>query len=178
MYSLVRPSDAAIQALLDHARVAPHNYAEVGLSRQADAPAGYWPNRGQATLAVPFERACEALLGLQMFDLGWLRVTGRVAEGEPVAVCTRVLGVWTAQACRVIYVERDQTWLRWGYGTVSGHAMAGEERFEVRREGEAVVYEVFSYSRPDTLFSRLTLPLVRPLQRRFAVDSAARMARC
>ncbi|MBM4367827.1 MAG: DUF1990 domain-containing protein [Deltaproteobacteria bacterium] len=178
MYRLSPPTDATLRSLLDHARAAPHNYAEVGLSRGNEAPPGYWPNRGQATLPVAFDHASEALLALQMFDLGWLRAVGRVAEGEAVAVTTRVLGVWTAQACRVIYVEREQSRLRWGYGTVAGHAMAGEERFELRREGDRVVYEVFSYSRPATLLSRLALPLVRPLQRRFAVESAARMARC
>ncbi len=178
MYRLARPDDTALQSLLDHARVAPHNYAEVGQSRGDEPPVGYWPNGGQATLPVPFERACDALLSLQMFDLGWLRAVGRVAEGEPVAVTTRLFGVWTAQACRVIYVERTAERLRWGYGTVAGHAMAGEERFELRREGGSAVYEVYSYSRPATLFSRLVLPLVRPLQRRFAIDSAERMARC
>ncbi len=178
MYRLARPDDAALQSLLDHARVAPHNYPEVGLSRGDEAPLGYWPNRGQATLPVPFDRACDALLSLQMFDLGWLRAVGRVAVGEPVAVTTRVYGLWTAQACRVIYVERSEARLRWGYGTVAGHAMAGEERFELRREGDTVLYEVFSYSRPATLFSRLVLPLVRPLQRRFAIGSATRMSQC
>ncbi len=160
------------------ARDAPFNYVDVGLSRGTAAPAGYWPNRGGGVVNSDLAAAKAAILQLAPFDLGWLRAGGQVAVGEVVTVCTRVFGVWTAQACRVIYVDDEPERLRWGYGTVLGHAMAGEERFEVRQEGNRVVFEVFSYSRPATFFSWLTLPVVRHLQRKFAADSAARMTRC
>lgn len=178
MYALAQPKTARLDALAAAARELPFNYAEVGLSRGSEAPAGYRPNRGGGRVDGDLASAKAALLRLAPFDLGWLQARGQVAPGEVVTVCTRVLGVWTAQSCRVLYVDDDPTRLRWGYGTVRGHAMAGEERFEVRQEGAEVRFEVFSYSRPATAFSWLTLPVVRHLQRRFAADSAARMARC
>jgi uncharacterized protein (UPF0548 family) len=55
----------------------------------------------------------------------------------------------------------------------------GEERFLVEwtKADDAVAYDVTAWSRPRRLLVRLARPLARRVQRRFARDSLAAMAR-
>jgi uncharacterized protein (UPF0548 family) len=76
----------------------------------------------------------------------------------------------------VIYVQEDRgevDSLAIGYGTLDGHLMAGEERFRVswRHQDDSVWYDVWSFSWPQRWIARCAIPLIRRVQRRFAVDS-------
>jgi uncharacterized protein (UPF0548 family) len=64
------------------------------------------------------------------------------------------------------------------YGTLPGHAAAGEERFAVEwhRADDAVWYDLSAFSRPRHPLMRLGRPLARRQQRRFGRDSARAMA--
>lgn len=189
MFRPTRPTTAHLLAYLDRQSTRPLSYPEVGHSRAAQTPGGYTPNVGQAPLGEGPEawaRGVAALRAWRMFELGWAELcfpTVAPVEGAVVAVLTRYLGVWTAQACRVVYVfdERDgPVWeAGFGYGTIEGHQMAGEERFRVcwDQSSDAVFFDVFSFSKPATWLSQLVRPGVRAMQERFGAESGQAMAR-
>ena len=130
-----------------------------------------------------FERARQALLRWGPFDSPWLELHGAadpVEAGAVVATTTRAAGLWVLNACRVVYVADDAPrCTAWAYGTLEGHAVRGEERFQVVRDphSDLVSYQVLAVSRPHHLLARLGTPWVRRLQARFRSDSAAALQR-
>src|SRR5262249_5548087 len=106
-----------------------------------------------------------------------------IAVGTTVAVLARVAGLWSINACRIVYLvdETDATARRWGfaYGTLPEHAVRGEERFVVEweRQSDAVRYDLLALSRSRSLLLATVRPLVRVMQRRFARRSLASMRR-
>jgi uncharacterized protein (UPF0548 family) len=130
-----------------------------------------------------FARARDAIQRWAMFDPSWITVVPAAAPirvDTTVALVVRYLGVWSLNACRIVYVvdERD-TVERFGfaYGTVPAHGVQGEERFlvEWNHTDDAVTYDLRAVSRPGSLLARLGGPLVRRLQRQFARDSRRAM---
>ena len=89
--------------------------------------------------------------------------------------------MWFLNPCRVVYadLESDGDRAAFAYGTLQGHAEAGEERFRVSFDPrtEAVVYEIAAFSRPAIALTRLGYPLARRVQKRFARASAVALAR-
>jgi len=65
------------------------------------------------------------------------------------------------------------------YGTLTNHAEAGEELFEVFLDPQTdqVMYRIRAVSWPQVMLARLGQPIVRLLQARFRRDSAAAMKR-
>ena len=65
------------------------------------------------------------------------------------------------------------------YGTLTNHAEAGEELFEVFMDPrtEDVVYRIRATSWPRAMLARVGQPIVRVLQARFRHHSAAAMKR-
>jgi uncharacterized protein (UPF0548 family) len=90
-----------------------------------------------------------------------------------------VCGLWSLNACRIVYVVKEQRRFGFAYGTLPAHAESGEERFTVewRQEDNSVWYDILAFSRPRELLSRLGCPFVRKLQKRFARESAVAMLR-
>jgi uncharacterized protein (UPF0548 family) len=183
---LRKPSDAQIGRFLDAQHSLPFSYPEVGASRDG-APPGYpvnhhrgWLGAGQET----FARAVEALRSWKMYELGWTRLCWPevpVAEGSVGGVLGRHFGVWSLNACRIVYVlEEEASSRRYGFafGTLPGHVERGEERFTVewRASDDSVYYEVFAFARPAHPLARVGPPFVRLVQRRFAADSLRSMA--
>jgi uncharacterized protein (UPF0548 family) len=129
-----------------------------------------------------FRRAVEALRQWRMFPT-WIRLWPAelpLAEGNVVAIVARCFGVWTVNACRIVYVVDEPGEVqRYGfaYGTLQGHAMTGEERFLVTwdRSDDSVWYDVWSFSKPGHWTARLAARLVRRIQRKFARESCAAM---
>lgn len=78
-----------------------------------------------------------------------------------------------------MYVAEEQQPVRrfaFAYGTLPEHAESGEERFQVEwRDDDSVWYDIFAYSRPNQLFSRIAYPYVRRKQKQFARDSMRTM---
>ena len=76
----------------------------------------------------------------------------------------RRLGLWWLNACRIVYVVDEEgpvTRFGFAYGTLPGHAGAGEERFLVewdRASGE-VWYDILAFSRPHVFLSPAGLPV-------------------
>jgi len=119
-----------------------------------------------------------------MFDVDWVEVHPPgcpISPGINVAVLARVLGVWYLNACRIVYLIDETGAVEtygFAYGTLPDHAEKGEERFTVTWDhaDDSVRYEQFAFSRPN-LLTRLNYPLARTVQRRFARDALAAMAR-
>lgn len=123
-----------------------------------------------------FESARDAILGLKQLSLGWLHVTGEVAPGHELTMHAYAFGIHWTLPLRVVGVfdqlDVDQRRAGFVYGTEQGHLLRGEERFCVYLDrSHRVGYEIFSYSRPAHLLTRLGWPLTRRLQKRFLLES-------
>ncbi len=116
-------------------------------------------------------RACFEQAGTAVMRYGMLRGAGvRVTASTEVAqVGTLVLGrlgpIWAP--CRVVYVVDEPNRRGFAYGTLPGHAEAGEEYFGVRYDpaSESVYAEVTAFSRPNTWWSKAGAPVAALVQR-------------
>jgi len=119
-----------------------------------------------------------------MFQLGWVETfpaNAAIAEGTTVAILVHLLGCWSLNAARIVYViDQSPPLARFGfaYGTLTDHAERGEERFMVEWRGvdDTVWYDLLAFSRPNHPLAQAAYPLSRWLQKRFARDSLAAMA--
>jgi uncharacterized protein (UPF0548 family) len=184
---LRKPSDARIGRFLDDQRSLPFSYPEVGASRDG-APPGYQVNQLRGRLGVgleTFARAVEALRAWKMYETGWTMLCwpdAPITGGTVVGVLGRHFGVWSLNACRILYVIEEEASLlkRYGFafGTLPGHVERGEERFTVEwhRADDSVWYEVCAFARPAHPLGEMGPPFVRLVQRRFAAASLRAMA--
>lgn len=201
MFTLTEPSDADVAKFLLRQSKLPFSYAEVGATRfnsaeTAATPKGYTADHNRVHLgrgAEVYERAVEALEQWRQFELGWVTVTPRsvaIAEGATVAVKAWACGMWSLNACRVVYVVDEMKPLadgaqagaadaeriaRFGfaYGTLPDHIERGEERFliEWNRNDDSVYYDILAFSQPRHPLVKLGSPVARMMQKRFARDS-------
>ncbi|MFL5802074.1 MAG: DUF1990 family protein [Roseiflexaceae bacterium] len=187
MFQPTAPSDERIRRFLASQRDLLFSYPEVGASR-AVPPAGYNVDHNRIRLGAgpeTFKRAVAALRRWEMFSIGWVRLcwpTTPLAVGAIFGVVIKHVGFWSLNSARIVYViEEDGPIQRYGfaYGTLPGHAERGEERFTVewRHDDDTVWYDLFAFSRPRHALVWAGYPLARLLQRRFASDSKAAMAR-
>jgi uncharacterized protein (UPF0548 family) len=84
--------------------------------------------------------------------------------------------------CRVLRVVGaldDDTRFGFVYGTLTNHAEAGEELFEVGVDPRTddVLYRIRAISWPRAALARMGRPVVRRLQAQFRRDSAAALRR-
>jgi uncharacterized protein (UPF0548 family) len=185
MLTLTRPSEARIRQFLVQQRGLPYSYPDVGSSLEKP-PAGYVLDHHRVRLGEGlqvFERARAALRDWAMLRVGWVEVCppgSPIEEGTTVALLARGLGFWALFACRIVRVIEGHGPVEsygFAYGTLPGHALSGEERFTVwwdHAEG-SVWYDLLAVSRPSCLAWRLSYPLVRRIQRRFAPASLQAM---
>ena len=187
MILLRRPSPEEIRAFVDAQAALPFSYEEVGASRDTP-PARYTLDHNRIRLGhgrTVFERGVAALRQWRMFAIEGVELcwpTARIAAGTTVGVLARAAGLWSLNACRVVYVidERaDLTRCGFAYGTLPEHAVRGEERFLVEwsARSDEVVYDLLAFSRPSSLLLGAARPLLRRMQRRFARRSLEAMRR-
>jgi uncharacterized protein (UPF0548 family) len=185
VFFALRPSQRTVDRFIAKSQSLPLSYARVGLVRSETI-------RGRVSRmdvaighgAPDFERAKQALASWKPFDLGWVWLFPKDAPIEPgtvVAVLIRHVGFWSLNGCRIVYGVDDRKQARFGfaYGTLTNHAEAGEELFEVslNRQTGDVMYRIRATSRPRAALARIGHPVVRILQARFRRDSAAAMKR-
>ncbi len=174
-----------VQQFITSQRDLPFSYSEVGATKIA-APAGYTVDHNRIRLGEgnsTYRRAVEALRSWKHFDLGWVRIVPDrvpVEVGQVVAVQARSLGLWSLNACGIVYLldESDDFIARFGfaYGTLPAHVECGEERFTIEwHKDNSVWYDIYAFSRPDHPLVRFAYPYARRLQKRFARDSLAVM---
>jgi uncharacterized protein (UPF0548 family) len=184
MFLIRRPSAHTIDRFLSESRGLPLSYSPVGIVQSE--PPGY--ARDQLSVSIgrgrgDFGRARDALLAWKHFDLGWVELFPPHAPAEPgtvVAVLIRHFGLWSLNGCRVVYTvgsRDDETRFGFAYGTLTNHAEAGEELFElfVDPGTDAVIYRIRAASRPRAALAQVGQPVVRLLQARFRRDSASAM---
>ena len=185
MFLLKKPSNQKVQQFLVSQRDLPFSYREVGASR-GQPPAGYALDHNRVRLGVgapAFDQAVTALRRWTMFQLGWVEICqpdAPIAVGTTVGVLVNLFGVWSLNACRIVYlIEEDGPLRRYGfaYGTLPAHAERGEERFSVewRRDDDSVWYDLLAFSRPNHPLAIAGYPLTRMFQKRFARDSKRAM---
>jgi uncharacterized protein (UPF0548 family) len=120
-----------------------------------------------------------------MFNLTWVSLcwpTAPIEIGSTVAVLARALGLWSLNACRIVYLVEEKGEIEkfgFAYGTLPDHAERGEERFQVEwhHEDNSVWYDILAFSRPNQLPARIAKPYIRTLQKRFAAGSKQAMLR-
>lgn len=165
----------------------PFSYPDVGATR-TQPPSGWAADRLVDDVGVgreAFERAKMAISTYKMFHQPWIDLihADPLAEGAEVVFASRQLGVWTLNACRVVYVvdEEDDVRAQFGfaYGTLANHAVAGEERFLATwdKQSDIVDFEVFKFSLPRHPLVRLMAPVARSIQRRFSEDAVLTIKR-
>ena len=159
----------------------PFTYAEVGTTK-ATPPTGYKVDHNRIRLGdgeTTYQRAVEALKNWRQFELGWVTIVPRgvkVEVGATVAVKARAFGMWSLNACRVVYVIDEPRRFGFAYGTLPDHVERGEERFLVEwLTDDSVWYDILAFSRPQHPLVKLSSPLARRLQKRFARESLIRM---
>jgi uncharacterized protein (UPF0548 family) len=136
-----------------------------------------------------FLAAVDALFSWKLLAIDGLEVFPSSSVLEPgtcVAIRSRHFAVWSLDFCRVLYVQKEQrepqgALLRtgFGYGTLPGHAVRGEEAFtmEWHAASEEVWYDIYSFSLPANPLVKLLSPVARATQRRFARQSLEKAAR-
>jgi uncharacterized protein (UPF0548 family) len=184
MFLISRPSPRVIERFIDSSQGLSLSYDPVGIAR-ADTARG---NLDEDVVVIGhgrarFDRARDALTTWKHFEIGWVEVFPRrapVAVGTVVAVLARHLGFWSLNGCRVVYIVGSTDDVRFGfaYGTLTNHAEAGEELFEVflDPETDAVMYRIRARSWPRAPLARLGYPFARRLQARFRRQSGDVMA--
>ena len=183
MFLAHRPSAAAIQEFLRESNHLPLSYGPVGILHERGRS-----NVDELTVAIgrgpaDFARARAALIAWKQFEIGWVEIFPKpapTAAGSIVAVLIRHFGFWSLNGCRVVYgvgSPGDETRFGYAYGTLTNHAEAGEELFEVfiDSETDVVSYRIRATSWPRATLAKLGQSIVRALQARFRSHSARAM---
>src|SRR3712207_2405798 len=138
MFSLRKPSEAAVRRFITSQENLTFSYEKVGASREGVAPRGYAVDRYRVKLGEgpeAYARAVEALREWRQFDLDWVRILpprAPVEVGTTVGVLARHYGFWSLNTARIVYLDVESGEVErfgFGYGTLPGHAERGEERF-------------------------------------------------
>src|SRR5215213_10105471 len=181
MFRISAPTERDVENFIAGQRNLPFTYSEVGATNTTP-PARYNVDHNRIRLGqgeATYQRAVEALKNWRQFDLGWVTIVPRGVEvkvGLTVAVKARAFGRWSLNACRVVYVIDESRRFGFAYGTLPDHVECGEERFLIEwLPDDSVWYDILAFSRPQHPLVKLSRPLARMLQKRFARDSLNRM---
>src|SRR5215213_6049254 len=175
MFTLREPSACDVAEFLFSQSKLSFSYRDVGASNSTP-PAGYTIDHNRIQLGSGrkvYERAVQALKQWRQFDLGWVTILPPgvpIEVGATVAVKARACGLWSLNACRVVYVVDEPERFGFAYGTLPDHVERGEERFlvEWRPEDETVWFDILAFSRPQHLLAKAGFVVARRLQKRFA----------
>jgi uncharacterized protein (UPF0548 family) len=183
MFLFREPTPSFIDAFLEEQAKLTFTYSAVGATA-ATPPHGYVVDRTRIKIGAgqaAFIAARYALQRWEQFRLGWVepcRPETPIEPGRVVGVLARSCGLWSLNACRIVYVVDEPRKFGFAYGTLPGHVESGEEQFTVQwHDDDTVWYDILAFSRPNHILARLGYPWVRRLQRRFARESAAAMKR-
>lgn len=171
LFSFVKPSTAALSALVRQQREERLSYSQVGATR-ADLPAGYRHVRQVTELGRGegvFRRAVEGLrkwqahvhAGVELNPPRPTRGGARRGVGGPRAP------MYVAVACRIVYVTEHPGRFELAYGTLPHHVIEGEEAFIAERvETDTVRFAIAAFFRPRGGALRPVAPLVHLLDER------------
>ena len=178
MFRITEPSDDDVAKFISGQRESEITYAEVGATNITPPSAGYTVDHNRIQLGhgeATYKRAVEALREWGQFELGWVTIVPRGVEikvGATVAVKARAFGTWSLSASRVVYVIDEARRFGFAYGTLPDHVECGEERFLIEwLPDDSVWYDILAFSKPRHPLVRLSAPMARRLQKRFARES-------
>ena len=180
-FRLTRPGRSDLDRALERAERSPLSYPDVGMT-EGPAPEGYRVSDRSVTVGSgrdAYQRAAPAVQSWAMLDIPWVvmypdRPVPR--PGLTAMVTARSYGIWTLNPVRIVYQFEEDDRSGFAYGTVEGHAAAGEERFEVNiDDGGIVRYRLTAYSQLRHPLARLAPPLAHRIQSRFATGSLEAM---
>jgi uncharacterized protein (UPF0548 family) len=185
MFFLKDPSDFTISTFIANQRERSFTYSAVGAT-DGTLPQGFIVDHNRVELGRgirAYERAVSALKQWRQFDLGWVSIVPKsvaLEVGATVAVKAHAFGTWSLNATRIVYLINETSQdVRFGfaYGTLPDHVECGEERFmvEFHEDDETVWYDILAFSKPQHPLVKVSYPLARKLQKRFARDSMERM---
>lgn len=185
MFLLAQPSSAAVEKFITSQRHLPFTYSEVGATNGVP-PKGFSVDHNRIQLGSglrTYQRAIDALKTWRQFDLGWVSIVPEnvpLEVGATVAVRARAFGSWSLNAARVVYLINDEApdkRFGFAYGTLPDHVESGEERFtiELHKDDDSVWYDIFAFSKPRHPLVKMSFPLARMLQKRFAKESLSKM---
>jgi uncharacterized protein (UPF0548 family) len=181
MFRISAPTELDVEEFIAGQRNLPFTYSEVGATNTTP-PSGYKIDHNRIRLGegeTTYQRAVGAVKNWRQFDLGWVTIVPRgvvVEVGAMVAVKARAFGTWSLNACRVVYVIDEPRRFGFAYGTLPSHVERGEERFLIEwLDDDSVWYDILAFSRPQHPLVKLSSPLARRLQKRFARESLIRM---
>jgi len=181
MFLLSEPSDSVVATFISGQRAQSLTYSEVGATN-GNPPSNFTIDHNRIQLGTggdTYYRAIEALKGWHQFDLGWVSIVPEnvpLELGATVAVKAHAFGLWSLNAARIVYLINEERRFGFAYGTLPDHVECGEERFTIEwNENDTVWYDILAFSKPRHPLVRLSFPLARMLQKRFARGSMARM---
>lgn len=138
------------------------NYDAVGSTTRTDrTPAGYHRLEYRCRIGAGdevFRRAGEALMTWQMHNAAGFHLVAtepRADIGVNTLGTLGVGGLGLPVPCRVVWTVSEPDRTGFGYGTLTGHPVAGEESFVVTRGNAEVWFTVLAFSRPATWYTRI-----------------------
>ena len=179
MLAFTKPRESEVQKMLDGQKHLSLTYPEVGVTRGGVIPSGYGTDKVVAEIgrgAECFAKSVTLMKNWAEYGLNWIEVFPHGAElkaDSVVVVAAFFVGLWSLNACRVIYVIDEETRFGFGYGTLPDHAEIGEERFliEWNKDTDVVSYEILVFSNPSRWYYWLVFPLHRYAQDKFRRES-------
>jgi uncharacterized protein (UPF0548 family) len=154
--------------LVAELRAASFTYPDVGATAGQRLPAGY--GHLERTRELPqgtFDTAVERLMTWQLHEAAGLSVTASSQRVEPGVVVEMFLGPsWlrVRAVCRIVYVIDEADRVGFAYGTLPGHAEAGEESFVLDRGDGQPRFTIRAFSNSASRLSRVGGPLTRRVQ--------------
>jgi uncharacterized protein (UPF0548 family) len=167
---LTRPAERrAALAALAHTQL---TYAEVGAT-EGPLPAGAYHARREVAIGnAPgvFEAAASALLGWRMHRRAGFEVVASTpiatVGADMIASLPGRFPIAVSVPTRILTVVDEPDRAGFTFGTLPGHPVRGEERFEVRRDPHGVVHlSIVAFSRPTPGLMSAMSPLLRVGQR-------------
>ena len=185
MFLFSEPSKTTVAEFISSQRDQPFTYSAVGATT-GTPPADFKLDHNRVKLgsgSCTYQRAIDSLKNWKQFDLGWVSIVPEgvpIEVGSTVAVKARAFGSWSLSATRIVYlIDDDGPIKRFGfaYGTLPDHVECGEERFTVEwhEADESVWFDILAFSKPRHPLVRVSFPLARLLQKRFAREAMERI---
>lgn len=153
------------------------NYSEIGATEHGGSPAGYRRVESRTYLgegAEVYLRVARGILAWELQRRSGLRVRTESGAAVPGARVVSGFGVGPFRLnvpCEVVWVHRPVPGggpqsAGFGYGSLPGHPVRGEESFEAEIDAQGRVYlKISAFSRPSNWFYAAGGALARRAQR-------------
>jgi uncharacterized protein (UPF0548 family) len=168
--SVRRPTAEQIEAFRREQSQLGFTYDDVGATRTGATPAGFHIDHWSAPLGLgdaAFARAKDGLRGWVAHRGAGVVITpanAPLTEDQTVALLVRGGPAFMLFACRVVWTVDTADEFGFAYGTLPGHPESGEESFVIRRDGDAVRFDVDAIARPLHPLAKLGGPVARWMQ--------------